>query len=158
MSEWVRAVLLPAGSLRPIWVDIRANVTGPELSALIGSSQPECLTVSTRLVAWCDGSSVPSDPCHLVHFSKPEQLAMVMEGAVLIVGSRDPRDTSDESDPHACYSTPSHAAPEAIPATDVVVATRDSADESEPSGCYFTPSRAALEAVFNADFVSALYD
>ena len=155
MSEWVRAVLLPAGSLRPTWIDIRANVTGPELSALIGSSQPECLTVSTHLVAWCDGSSVPSDPCHLVHFSKPEQRAMVIEGAVLIVGSRDPRDTSDESDPSACYLTPPH---DASATADVVVAARDSADESEPNGCYFTPSRVALEAVFTADFVSALYD
>lgn len=129
MSRMVRAVLLRAGSQQAEWVEIDANASGPELSAVIGSSQPECLTLSAQLVLWYDGTPFSTEHSHLGQCLRTELVGSDWSGDVLIVGCHDPRTSSDDS---------------------------ISSDESVQ--CNHTPLRAELACVFVDEFVSTLYE
>lgn len=130
MSTLVRAVLLRAGTRRPEWIEIDAGASGPELSSVIGSSQPECMTLGSDLVLWYDGTPFSAERSELGTLMHTPHLAE-WTGAILIVGSRDPRDTS----------SPEH-----------------SAESDAPCACNQTPARASLATLFVADFVAALYE
>ena len=92
----VRAILLRAGSLQPEWVEIDGNASGPELSALISSSQPECLTLTPDLLMWTDGTPFCKTSNEIGRFMI-HSVPHAHTGDVLLVGSHDPRDNAGES-------------------------------------------------------------
>lgn len=94
----VRAVLLRAGLARPEWVQIGANASGPELSSIISSSQPECLALAPRVLLWFDGTPFCTTASLLGTFL----LSSTFIGTGLLVGSTDPREHSSDDELASC--------------------------------------------------------
>lgn len=93
----VRAVRLRAGAAaQPEWIEIGANATGPELSSVLASSQPECIELSPVVLLWFDGTPFCKTANRLGQFMRGGAFAGT--GDVLLVGSRDPRDQSSDDD------------------------------------------------------------
>ena len=114
MSDMVRVVLLRAGKSRPEWTAIDVRASGPELSLTIGSSQPECLVLAPRLVMWYDGTPFCSEANAIGQFMRCVA-AEAYTGNVLVVGSRDPRDSWESSESDECLnSTPEQSALAAV--------------------------------------------
>lgn len=96
----VRAVLLRAGLAKPEWVQIGANASRPELSSIISSSQPECLTLTPHVLLWFDSTPFCTTASLLGSFLLSS--TFIGTGDVLLVGSTDPREQSSDDELGAC--------------------------------------------------------
>jgi len=96
MSALVDAVLLAPNSVTPRWIKVDANASGPLLSDLLNSSQPECIALSPSVLMWYDATPFCSVLNRIGKFMHAEPIEQYT-GSVLLVCSIDPRTLSDES-------------------------------------------------------------
>lgn len=95
----VRAVVLRAGSDWPEWTEIAASASGPELSAAIRSSQPECIELAPRVLLWVDNTPFCAIDSRLGEFMLGAR-TFIGTGDVLLVATCEAHDSCEDENSH----------------------------------------------------------